>query len=129
MLRSNKKAGIRVCRLHRSKVQHFYISDTSAQGSDTQGTYLSSSEGRLSLLKTLRKKLYYAKKFAKYTRKNKTEKNIQNQTSIISRYWIFLSQPKKLLKNPLLGLGMLFMKTCKFEFGGLGMVVSKIKGK
>lgn len=72
------------------------------------------NEGRINLLKTIKKKFYYAGKFAKYLDKNKNQLKIEKQTGILSRYKLFFSQPKKLFKNPILGLGMLFMKTCEF---------------
>lgn len=40
---------------------------------------------------------------------------------------LFFYQPKKLFKNPIIGLGMLFMKTCEFGFGGIGYFVGKFK--
>jgi hypothetical protein len=43
------------------------------------------------------------------------------------RYKLFFSQPKKLLHHPILGSGMIFMKTCEFFFGGLGYLRQKIK--
>lgn len=84
------------------------------------------NEGRINLWKTVKKKFYYAQKFAKYTEKNrgKTD-NVDHQTGILSRYRLFFAQPKKLFKNPLVGVGMLFMKTCEFGFGGVGYITSK----
>jgi glycosyltransferase involved in cell wall biosynthesis len=84
------------------------------------------NEGRISLLKTVRKKFYYAQKFAKYTEKYGGSDSEKRQTGIIGRYWLFLSQPTKLFHHPLLGLGVLFMKTCEFGFGGIGYLVGKI---
>lgn len=84
------------------------------------------NEGRISLLNTIRKKFYYAQRFSCYRKKNKGTAVVRNQTGIVSRYWLFLSQPVRLLKNPLLGIGMLFMKTCEFGFGGLGYIIAKI---
>jgi len=45
----------------------------------------------------------------------------------LTRYRLFLSRPGRLLANPFVGLGMLFMKTCEFGFGGLGYVLSRGK--
>ena len=42
-------------------------------------------------------------------------------------YKLFFSNPKKLFKNPILGLGMIFMKSCEFGFGGMGYLVGRIK--
>lgn len=84
------------------------------------------NEGRISLLKTIKKKFYYAQKFAKYTEKNKKNQLMKNQTGILNRYWLFFSHPIRLFRNPVIAIGMLFMKTCEFGFGGLGYMVTKI---
>lgn len=85
------------------------------------------NEGHISLLKTVKKKFYYAKKISMYINKNKSRTHLKNQMSIWKRYAIFFFQPKKLFKNPILGMCMLWMKTCEFGFGGLGFMCSKIK--
>lgn len=82
-------------------------------------------EGNLSLLKTIQKKYYYSKKFKAYTQKSENRGEINSQTSILSRYGLFLSQPRKLFEDPLLGVGLLFMKTCEFAAGGLGYLFAK----
>ena len=38
------------------------------------------------------------------------------------RYKLFFSHPKKLISHPILGAGMLFMKTCEFSAGALGYI-------
>lgn len=85
------------------------------------------NEGHISLSKTIRKKFYYATKLYGYANKNKKSDKFNKQTGMLSRYVLFFSQPKKLFKNPILGLGMLFMKTCEFSFGGIGYFVGKLK--
>lgn len=87
------------------------------------------NEGKINLLKTMKKKFYYAQEFSKYANKNHKTNNINRQTGLISRYWLFLSKPVKLFRNPVLGLGMLFMKTCEFGMGFLGYLQVKIKGE
>lgn len=82
--------------------------------------YIYHNEGRISLLKTIRKKYYYAQKFAAYNEKTKGSAANTRQTSIVGRYKLFFSQPKKLLRHPVWAIGMLFMKTCEFGFGGAG---------
>jgi len=86
-------------------------------------------EQHISLLKTIKKKFYYAQKFAKYTAKNKRSLAVKRQTSLLVRYWLFLSQPRKLWRHPLVGCGMLFMKTCEFGFGGFGMVLGRLQNR
>ena len=91
-------------------------------------SFIFHNEGKISLFKTVKKKFYYAQKFAKYTaKKDEHQDKINNQTSIIARYKMFFSEPKKLFKNPIIGAGMLFMKTMEFGFGGVGLLVGKIK--
>jgi glycosyltransferase involved in cell wall biosynthesis len=83
------------------------------------------NEGRLKLLKSLRKKFYYAGLARAYLRKNDVGSKLTADAGPVQRYKLFLSSPKKLLGNPFLGLGMLFMKTCEFGFGGLGYLLSR----
>jgi hypothetical protein len=94
---------------------------------DRINDFIYHNEGRASLIKIIKKKFYYAGKLSKYKENNLNQEKIAKQTGIISRYKLFLSQPKKLLKNPSIGLGMLFMKTCEFGFGGVGYLTSRIK--
>ncbi len=77
------------------------------------------NEGEISLLKIVKKKYYYAKYFKSYIDKNKNENKVKNQTGVIQRYKLFFSQPNKLFKNPVIGIGMLFMKTSEFVAGGV----------
>jgi len=83
------------------------------------------NEGKLSLKDTLRKKFYYAQQFARYKNKNPNEKKVKSQTSVLIRYNLFFSQPSKLLRNPLLALGMLFMKTSEFSISLIGLLIAK----
>lgn len=84
------------------------------------------NEGRAVLSKVIKKKFYYAQKFHNYAEKN-NKGNIEKQTGVIERYKLFFSSPKKLFSNPIIGIGMLFMKTCEFGFGWLGYLVGRIK--
>jgi hypothetical protein len=86
-------------------------------------SYIRHNEGELKLFKTLNKKYYYAKHFKKYLQQSES-KNIDNQTSVVQRYWLFFSKPAKLFKNPILGIGMLVMKTCEFASGFLGLILN-----
>lgn len=86
-------------------------------------------EGRLSLLDTLKKRLYYAKTSSVYTTRKANEEYYKKQSSIVERYKLYLSNPKKLFKNPFLGLGVLFMKTAEFSLWGVGYSISKFLGR
>ncbi len=78
------------------------------------------NEGRISLIKTINKKYYYAQKLSSYTAKNKSNENLSKQTGVLTRYKLFFSKPDKLFQNPILGVGMLFMKTSELTFGAVG---------
>jgi glycosyltransferase involved in cell wall biosynthesis len=90
--------------------------------------YIFHNEGHLKLIRTLRKKYYYAQKFAVYTSHNKQTANLSAQTGPITRYKLFFSHPIKLFKNPVLGAGMLSMKTAEFAVGAMGLIL-KSRGK
>lgn len=87
------------------------------------------NEGRISLVKTIKKKWYYAQKFASYTNDSNNNVNAAKQTNIVGRYALFFSQPKKLFSNPIIAIGMLFMKMCEFGFGGVGYLTAKLRNK
>lgn len=88
-------------------------------------SYINHNEGRISLTKTVKKKFFYAKKISKYFSDNKTSKKAKTERGVLKRYCLFFSRPGLLFKNPVQGIGMLFMKTCEYFFGGLGYVYSK----
>lgn len=90
-------------------------------------SHIRHNEGNLKLFKTLRKKFYYAGLARAYLRRNNVGSKLTSDAGPIQRYKLFLSQPKKLFVNPIVGLGMLFMKTCEFGFGALGYVFSTNK--
>jgi hypothetical protein len=85
------------------------------------------NEGNISLWRSVKKKYYYASQFAHYKQSHSANDNVAQQTSVVGRYKLFLSQPRKLFHNPLLGVGMLYMKTCEFGFGAAGYVLAKTK--
>lgn len=84
------------------------------------------NEGELTLIKTIGKKFYYAKKIGKYLAKRQNKSAIKKQRSIVERYAIYFSQPSVLFRNPLTGFGMLFMKTCEFAAGAMGITISML---
>lgn len=85
------------------------------------------NEQRINLSKTCRKKFYYAQKLDKYKSVDANKKNFAMQSNPLNRYKLFFSHPIKLFKNPIVGLGMLFMKTCELSAGVLGYIKGKIK--
>jgi glycosyltransferase involved in cell wall biosynthesis len=89
--------------------------------------YIRHNEGQLRLLRTLKKKYYYAQQFAHYLAANKNHSAVGSQTGILTRYALFFSRPFQLFKRPDLGFGMLFMKTSEFAFGGFGYLMVRLK--
>lgn len=84
------------------------------------------NEGKLSLLGTMKKKYYYAKTLHKYNQIKSNKKSFKKQLSIFNRYILYFSKADRLFANPILGLGMLFMKTSEFLAGGVGYITKKV---
>lgn len=91
-------------------------------------SFIYHNEGKISLAKSIRKKFYYAKNILPYLASSKS-KNVSIQVNVIRRYYLFFSKPRLLFSNPAVGLGMLFMKTCEFMFGGAGVILAKLGRK
>lgn len=81
------------------------------------------NEGKLSLSYTLSKKYYYGKSFKKYMNSHKSFSS--SQISVVRRFSIFFSSPKILFKHPLVGIGMIYMKSMEYLFGFAGYIVGK----
>lgn len=96
---------------------------------DRVDQFIMHNEGHLHLARTLKKKYYYAQKFAEYLEANKNTEQVGSQIGLFGRYKLYLSKPGKLFRNPFLGVGMLFMKTCEFGFGGFGFMATKFRAK
>lgn len=92
-------------------------------------SFILHNEGKLSLLTSLKKKYYYAKKFIPYLKKSSNQKSAEKQISLFQRYYLFLTRPNKLFKNPFLGVGVLFLKTAEFAAGGVGFLEGKLLSK
>jgi glycosyltransferase involved in cell wall biosynthesis len=82
------------------------------------------NEGNLQLIYILKKKYYYAKTFANYMNKHKIPATTF-QINPVSRFVLFFSKPLKLFRNPIEGVGMLFMKVAEYFVGGLAYISSK----
>ncbi len=87
------------------------------------GSFIYHNEGKLKLTDLLEKKLYYGKMINHYEQKKVNDKYSSSQLNIIKRYKLFFSHPVKLFKNPIIGFGMLFMKTVEFIAGGIGYLL------
>jgi glycosyltransferase involved in cell wall biosynthesis len=88
-------------------------------------SFIYHNEGKISLVKTIQKKYYYARLIKSYINTSSSADNLSQQTSILGRYRLFLSKPKVLFEDPIVGIGMLFMKTCEFFFGGIGYLIAR----
>jgi glycosyltransferase involved in cell wall biosynthesis len=82
------------------------------------------NEGQPRFTRTVRKMYYYGKHAGAYFAKNPGPV-VTNQSGPLARYGLFLSRPSKLLAHPLLGTGMLLLKTSEFAAGGLGYLVGQ----
>jgi len=88
--------------------------------------FIRHNEGNIKLISTLKKKYYYAKHAAAYLSANPEDSRLNSKVGPLNRYKLFFSQPVKLFKNPIIGIGMLYMKTSEFAFGAIGVISGKI---
>lgn len=88
-------------------------------------SFIQHDEGKLELWRTCKKKLYYARALDVYTAKPENKDYFSAQSNPLKRYGLFLSSPRLLFRKPLLGLGMLFMKSSEMLFGVLGYLLRK----
>ncbi|MBI2028421.1 MAG: glycosyltransferase [Candidatus Levybacteria bacterium] len=80
-------------------------------------------EGDLSLFYLLKKKFYYAHSISVYKKSNLAD--YYKQVDVFKRLILFFSKPDKLFADPIVGTGMIFMKTLEFAVGGIGFAVSR----
>lgn len=92
-------------------------------------TYIYHNEGRPRFSRTVKKMYYYGQHAAEYFAVNPTSSALTDQSGPLQRYRLFLSRPGKLLRNPLVGMGMLVLKTAEYAAGGLGMIRGRLKGR
>ncbi len=84
--------------------------------------FIRHNEGSIRLWDTLRKKYYYASHAKAYLARHPVASKLGAQVGPLQRYKLFLSQPRRLFADPVLGVAMLAMKTAEFAAGGLGYV-------
>ena len=85
----------------------------SAVGKENVGrisSFIVHDEGRLSLVGLLQKKYYYGKQMRRYSGVRESKSSFNKQANILRRYVLFFTKPSVFLKDPLHGIGMLFMK-------------------
>ncbi len=88
------------------------------------GSLIRHNEGDLKLWKTIKKKYQYGKTLEKYRIKH--QKDFSKQSKLMRP--AFMRNWKQLIKNPIVGIGMLFMKSCEFcaTMAGFFVVEKKI---
>ena len=86
--------------------------------------FIRHNEGHISLMNTLKKKYYYARHARAYLQKSHATSKLTANTGPLHRYKLFLSRPAKLFRNPITGLGVLFLKTYEYAAGGFGYLFS-----
>jgi glycosyltransferase involved in cell wall biosynthesis len=84
------------------------------------------NEGRLSLLKTARKKYYYAATFARYAARHPHA--AVKQANLVFRPAYFRSW-KRLIRHPILLAGMLVMRTVELASAGAGFLTATIRSR
>ncbi len=82
------------------------------------------NEGHLTLWRNVKKKFYYAQHFARYMAKQQARPN-RHSLNPLAQFGLFFSRPDKIVRQPLVWLGLIVMKFCEFGFGGLGLLVAK----
>lgn len=83
-------------------------------------------EQRRSLLGACRTNYYYGHGLDAYRSVEANRENFQKQYNIFKRYRLFFSSPRMLFEDPVLGIGVLFMKACEFASWGAGFLVGKL---
>lgn len=84
-------------------------------------SFIYHDEGKIELIKLLKKKFYYAKNLRNYSSKNENKHNFKSQSSLLKRYILFFGKPKLIVKKPVIFVSMLIMKTLEFISGGIGL--------
>ena len=92
---------------------------------DRISEFIYHNEGHINLSHTLKKKYYYAQKASNFLRETSGNAgSMKRKMGVIGRYFLFFRHPIKLFRNPILGVGMLFMKTCEFGAGAMGILTA-----
>jgi glycosyltransferase involved in cell wall biosynthesis len=78
-------------------------------------SFIRHDEGHLTLKEIIKSRQYYAKGFSQYFDKKQSKSSQSSGAKqALKVYGLFLSNPYKLFKNPITGIGVLFMKTVEF---------------
>jgi glycosyltransferase involved in cell wall biosynthesis len=90
-------------------------------------TIIRHNEGHLKLWQSLKKKFYYAQHAKEYLSRHPEKSKLTAQNGPLERYKLFFSNPAELFRRPLLGIGMLFLKTTEFAFGAVGYLAATLR--
>jgi len=83
------------------------------------------NEGNFELIKSCKKKFYYARALDVYVDRNANKHYFAKQASPLRRFGLYFGSPFRLFKNPFVGVGMIFMKICEMSSGILGYTLRK----
>lgn len=89
------------------------------------GALIMHNEGRLELIKSCKKKFYYARALDVYVEKDANKHHFSKQASPLRRFGLYFKSPFRLFKNPFIGVGMIYMKICEMSSGMLGYAMRK----
>ena len=90
------------------------------------GDVIYHNEGNLSLWTLVRKKFYYGQTFRAYAQQHRDAARLRKQVNPLTRFLLFFTNPSALLRDPLVGGGVLVMKAAEFAAAGLGLAQSQI---
>jgi len=83
------------------------------------------NEGHPRFTRTVSKIYYYAQHAAAYFAENPDQSALTDKSGPLARYKLFFSRPGKLLRNPIVGIGMLTLKTAEYAAGGIGLLQAR----
>ena len=84
-------------------------------------------EQKRSLFTACRTNYYYGHGLDAYRSVEANRENFRKQYNVLRRYELYFSNPRILFKDPLLGIGVLFMKLCEFGSWGAGFLAGKLR--
>jgi glycosyltransferase involved in cell wall biosynthesis len=85
------------------------------------------NEQEMGLIEAIKTNYYYGHNLDAYLSVRANRQYFRKQYNIIRRYALFFSDPKRLFRNPILGLGTLFMKACDAGAWATGFLVSRVR--
>ncbi len=87
--------------------------------------YIIHDEGKLVFSELIKRKYYYGRSMRQYFTKSSNQGSAIQQGNILQRYYLFLKNPQLLLKDPLVSLGMILLKTSEFAALGVGTLMGR----